>query len=52
MKETQSQGTQQFILGNPKGKNLTKIPQYRLLEYNAQRTIVGVCATAEDILHL
>ena len=38
MKETQSQGTQQFILGNLKGKNPAKLPLYRLLEYNAQRT--------------
>ena len=38
MKETQSQGTQQFTLRNPKGKNPKKLPQYRLPECNAQRT--------------
>ena len=30
--------TQQFTLGNSKGKNPAKLPQYRLPECNGQRT--------------
>ena len=38
MKETKSQGIHELNLGNSKGKNPTKIPQYILPVCNDQRT--------------